>query len=55
MDPVGLVGVRLVPSLDCWCSRDPIYCGSPLGIVRSVGTDRVSGGIVRGRRRDDGP
>ena len=49
MDPVGDVGVHLIPSLDCWCFRDPIDCGSQWGIVRSVGTDRVSGGIVWGR------
>lgn len=54
MDPVGAVGVHLIPSLDCWCFRDSIYCGSQWGIVRSVGTDRVSGGIVRGHSTDDG-
>lgn len=54
MDPGGAVGVHLIPSLDCWCFRDPIYCGSKWGIVRSVGTDRVSGGIVWGHSTDDG-
>lgn len=54
MDPVRAIGVRLVSSLDCWCFRDPINGGSQWGIVRSVGTDRVSGGIVWGHSTDDG-
>lgn len=54
MDPARAIGVRLVSSLDCWCFRDPINGGSQWGIVRSVGTDRVSGGIVWGRSTDDG-
>lgn len=54
MDPVRAIGVRLASSLDCWCFRDPINGGSQWGIVRSVGTDRVSGGIVWGHSTDDG-
>jgi hypothetical protein len=44
--PCGNVGVHLIPSLGCWCFRDVIYGGLLCGMVRSVGTDRVSGGIV---------
>lgn len=54
MVPVVAVGVHMAPSLDCWCFRDAFYCGSQWGIVRSVGTDRVSGGIVWGGRTDEG-
>lgn len=54
MDPARIVGAHLAPSLDCWCFRDPICGCSQWGMVRSVGTDRVSGGIVWGRSTDDG-
>lgn len=55
MVPVGAVGVHMNPSLDC-CSgalEIEFIAARNGGIIRSVGTDRMSGGTIGGVRRMD--